>query len=110
MRYRFDDQWNGEVIAEACSSSAVSYLGLLFPATDIPAQARQRFVVNTPCTIQAVGAETVPITPDVDPATRKPLDLTSSLLRSASPIPLEYLRNMDVKSSMTVSIIVEGKL
>jgi chemotaxis family two-component system sensor kinase Cph1 len=110
MIYRFDDHWNGEVIAEVSSSSAVSYQGLRFPATDIPPQARQLFVVNALRTIEDVDAETVQIIPNVNPVTGIRLDLTHSLLRSASPIHLEYLRNMDVRSSMTVSIIVEGKL
>jgi len=110
MIYRFDDRWNGEVIAEARGSSAVSYQGLRFPATDIPPQARQLFVVNALRTIEDVDAETVPIIPEVGSVTGNSLDLTHSLLRSASPIHLEYLRNMDVKSSMTVSIIVEGEL
>ena len=110
MVYRFDDQWNGEVIAELADSSTTSYLGLHFPATDIPAQARQLFLVNTLRTIEDVDAVTFPITPAVNAVTGDPLDLTHSLLRSASPIHLEYLRNMDVRSSMTVSILVEGKL
>ena len=110
MVYRFDDHWNGEVIAEVSSSSAISYQGLRFPATDIPHQARQLFLVNPLRTIQDVDAEAVPIIPRVDAGTGNPLDLTRSLLRSASPVHLEYLRNMGVRASMTVSIIVDGRL
>ena len=112
MIYRFDDQWNGEVIAEAMGVSPVSYYGLHFPATDIPPQVRRLFLMNPLRTIADVASAPVPIIPEIDlgPLTGKPLDLTNSVLRSASPIHLEYLRNMDVQSSMTVSIIVGNRL
>jgi light-regulated signal transduction histidine kinase (bacteriophytochrome)/DNA-binding response OmpR family regulator len=110
MVYRFDEEWNGEVIAEVMDSSPVSYMGLRFPASDIPPQARQLFLVNTLRVIADVAAPSAPIVPEFGPLTGRPLDLTRSLLRSASPIHLEYLRNMSVQSSLTISIIVEGQL
>jgi light-regulated signal transduction histidine kinase (bacteriophytochrome)/CheY-like chemotaxis protein len=110
MIYRFDEDWNGEVIAEAMGDSPVSYYGLRFPASDIPPQARRLFLLNPLRTIAAVDSATVPIIPEIEPLTGKALDLTNSLLRSASPIHLEYLRNMAVQSSMTVSIIVGNRL
>jgi len=110
MVYRFDEEWNGEVIAEGAGSSPVSYMGLRFPASDIPPQARQLFLVNPVRAIADVAAPPAMIVPEIGPLTGRPLDLTRSLLRSASPIHLEYLRNMGVQSSLTVSIIVEGQL
>jgi light-regulated signal transduction histidine kinase (bacteriophytochrome)/DNA-binding response OmpR family regulator len=110
MVYRFDEEWNGDVIAEVAGSSPVSYMGLRFPASDIPPQARQLFLANTLRVIADVGAPAVPIVSEIGPLTGRPLDLTRSLLRSASPIHLEYLRNMSVQSSLTISIIVEGQL
>jgi light-regulated signal transduction histidine kinase (bacteriophytochrome)/CheY-like chemotaxis protein len=110
MIYRFDDQWNGEVIAEAMGVSPVSYSGLHFPATDIPPQVRRLFLLNPLRTIADVDSVPVPIVPEIGPLTGKALDLTNSVLRSASPIHLEYLRHMDVQSSMTVSIIVGQRL
>jgi light-regulated signal transduction histidine kinase (bacteriophytochrome)/CheY-like chemotaxis protein len=110
MVYRFDEEWNGEVVAEVAGSSPVSYMGLRFPASDIPPQARQLFLVNTLRVIADVDAPAVPVVPEIGPPTGRPLDLTRSLLRSASPIHLEYLRNMGVQSSLTISIIVEGRL
>jgi light-regulated signal transduction histidine kinase (bacteriophytochrome)/CheY-like chemotaxis protein len=112
MVYRFDDEWNGEVIAEESrvGASLVSYYGLRFPASDIPPQVRQLFLINPLRTIADVDATPVPIVPEISPLTGRPPDLTRSLLRSASPIHLEYLRNMGVQASMTVSVVVKGRL
>lgn len=110
MIYRFDKEWNGEVIAESVGPSPISYLGLRFPASDIPPQVRQLFLLNATRAIVNVDATPAPILPPMNPMTGKPLDLTHSVLRSASPIHLEYLRNMGVQSSLTVSIVVAGRL
>jgi len=110
MIYRFDEEWNGEVIAEVAGSSPVSYYGLRFPAGDIPPPVRQLFLINPVRAIVDIDAAPVPIIPEIGPLTGRPLDLTRSALRSASPIHLEYLRNMGVQSSLTVSIIVEHRL
>jgi len=110
MVYRFDDVWNGEVIAEAVGSLPVLYLGSRFPESDIPAQARQLFLVNPSRSIADVAATPVPIIPEIGPLTGRPLDLTRSSLRSVSTIHITYLRNMNVQSSMTVSIIVDHRL
>jgi chemotaxis family two-component system sensor kinase Cph1 len=110
MVYRFDEQWNGEVIAESTGKTDVSYLGLRFPASDIPAQARRLFLLNRLRAIADIDSTPVPIVPEIGPPTNRPLDLTHSFLRSASPVHIEYLRNMRVRSSMTVSVIVQGRL
>ena len=110
MVYRFDEEWNGEVIAESMSPSPVSYLGLRFPAGDIPPQARRLFLLNRLRTIVDVAATPAPIVSATGPATGKTLDLTCSCLRSAAPVHLEYLRNMGVQSSLTISIVVGERL
>jgi PAS domain S-box-containing protein len=110
MVYRFDEEWNGEVIAESAAPSPVSYLGLRFPASDIPAQARRLFLQHRLRTIADVGASPVPIVPETSPLTGRPLDLTFSFLRSPAPIHLAYLRNIGVQSSLTVSIVVRQQL
>jgi len=110
MVYRFDEDWNGEVIAEAVGPSPVSYFGLRFPAGDIPPQVRQLFLLNPIRVIVDVDATPAAIIPAIGPLTGRPLDLTYSVLRSASSIHLEFLRNMGVQSSFTVSIIVEDRL
>jgi chemotaxis family two-component system sensor kinase Cph1 len=111
MVYRFDEGWNGEVIAEAVDVALpILYLGSRFPESDIPAQARQLFLMNPSRSIADVAAKPVPILPAIGPLTGTPLDLTRSCLRSAAPIHLEYLRNMAVQSSMTLSIVVNHRL
>jgi len=110
MVYRFDEGWNGEVIAEASGASPVSYYGLRFPASDIPVQVRQLFVINHLRVIADVDAKAAAIVPEIGPLTKRALDLTRSLLRSASPIHLQYLRNMNVQASLTISIMVEHRL
>jgi two-component system, chemotaxis family, sensor kinase Cph1 len=110
MVYRFDEFWNGEVIAEAVGSLPILYLGSRFPESDIPTQARQLFLMNASRSIADVDATPVPIVPEIGPLTGKPLDLTRSSLRSVSTIHITYLRNMNVQSSMTLSIIVNHRL
>jgi light-regulated signal transduction histidine kinase (bacteriophytochrome) len=86
-----------------------SYLGLRFPASDIPVQARQLFLLNPLRTIADINSTAVPILPLVA-SDGQALDLTYSHLRSASPVHLQYLRNMNVAATMTASIIVKGRL
>ncbi|WP_164478029.1 SpoIIE family protein phosphatase [Nocardioides pantholopis] len=110
MVYRFDEQWNGEVVAERRRPDLNAFLGLHYPATDIPAQARRLYTVNWTRLIADVDYRPVALTPVLDPATGAPLDLSHSVLRSVSPIHLEYLGNMGVTASMSVSLVVEGEL
>lgn len=109
--YRFDDDWHGEVIAEDVNERyGPRFVGLHFPASDVPAQARELYLLNKLRLIPDVDYAPVPIVPVENPRLRAPLDLSRSDLRSVSPVHLEYLRNMDVRATMTISIIVHGKL
>lgn len=110
MIYRFDKDWHGEVIAEARHTQADSYLGHHFPASDIPAQARAVFLKNWVRMIPDATYRPVPIYPDRQLGTQGPLDLGRSLLRSVSPVHLQYLANMDVGASLTLSLIDGGNL
>jgi light-regulated signal transduction histidine kinase (bacteriophytochrome) len=110
MAYRFLPDDSGEVIAESRPADMAPYLGLRYPAGDIPAQARRLYVLNPIRHIADVHAQTVAIEPALDPQTGHPLNLSHSILRSVSPIHIEYLKNMGVTASMSISIIVEGKL
>ncbi|MEM1125991.1 MAG: ATP-binding protein [Bacteroidota bacterium] len=110
MLYQFDPDWNGQVKAEAKVPQLGSYLGLHFPATDIPQQARRLYVMNPVRTLGWVDYRPVPVVPAVSPATGTPLDFSHSVLRSVSPIHLEYLRNMGVQATMSVSILRDGRL
>jgi light-regulated signal transduction histidine kinase (bacteriophytochrome)/CheY-like chemotaxis protein len=109
MVYQFAPDGSGEVVAEACRSGIGSFKGLHYPASDIPQQARQLYKRNLLRLIRDVHAEPVPIVPSLD-ANRKPLDLSLSVLRSVSPIHIEYLKNMGVEASLSISIVVEGEL
>ncbi|QDL56122.1 GAF domain-containing protein [Rhodoferax aquaticus] len=106
MIYRFQEDWVGEVIAEAAEPGDGAYLGLRFPASDIPAIARNLYLNNASRMIPDVHAESVPILGLQD----APPDLSLSDLRSVSPVHLEYLRNMGVAASFSVPIKVGGQL
>jgi light-regulated signal transduction histidine kinase (bacteriophytochrome) len=106
MLYRFDENWNGEVIAEAQIDGLESYLGLNFPATDIPTQSREllaRGSVRLIADVQYVPSALIA-------RTDRPIDLGASCLRSVSPMHIEYLRNMRVRATLVRALIVEGRL
>ncbi|WP_156840216.1 HWE histidine kinase domain-containing protein [Novosphingobium aquimarinum] len=109
MVYRFEQSGAGEVIAESLNGGVDSFHGLHFPASDIPAQARRLYARNILRIITDIDDPTVPIVPATNPD-GVPLDLSMSGLRAVSPIHIEYLRNMGVKASMSVSIMRRGKL
>ncbi|WP_239805099.1 HWE histidine kinase domain-containing protein [Croceicoccus hydrothermalis] len=106
MVYRFAESGSGEVVAEALENGIDSFMGLNFPATDIPQQARRLYVRNTFRIICDVNEPSVAIEPRDQPA----VDLSLSLLRAVSPIHIEYLKNMGVSASLSISIIVDGRL
>lgn len=110
MVYRFAADASGEVIAEAKRDGLESYLGLHYPASDIPAQARRLYTVNWLRLIADVSYRPVPILPVTSPLDGKPLDLSHSVLRSVSPIHVEYLTNMGVKASMSISLVLGDRL
>jgi light-regulated signal transduction histidine kinase (bacteriophytochrome)/CheY-like chemotaxis protein len=109
MVYRFEEDDSGTVIAEALERGQKPYLGLRFPASDIPAQARKLYTRSPLRIIPDVDGPTHRIVPEVDP-NGEPLDLSLAVTRAVSPIHLEYLRNMGVAASMSVSILRRGKL
>ncbi len=109
MVYRFAADGSGEVVAEAVKSGIGQFMGLRYPASDIPAQARELYRRNMLRMITDVNAPAVPILPPRD-AAGQPLDLSLSMLRAVSPIHIEYLKNMGVQASLSISIIVDGKL
>ncbi|BBY78563.1 hypothetical protein MPRF_54620 [Mycolicibacterium parafortuitum] len=110
MVYRYDDEYNGEVVAEAKRDDLNSFLGLHYPATDIPAQARALYEKSWLRLISDVGYTPAPLVPAQDPASGTPLDLTHATLRSVSPIHIEYLQNMGVYASMSISLLRHGRL
>lgn len=110
MAYRFLYDDSGEVVAESRRAEMDTLLGQRFPASDIPAQARRLYVINPIRLIADVAYDALPIWPDNNPLTNKSIDLSHSVLRSVSPIHVTYLKNMGVSASMSISIIVQGRL
>ncbi len=110
MVYRFDADWNGEVVAESRRADLEPFLGLHYPASDIPAQARRLYTVNWLRHIVDVDYKPSPIVPPLHPGSDAPLDLSHAVLRSVSPIHIEYLKNMGVTASMSISLLFDGAL
>jgi light-regulated signal transduction histidine kinase (bacteriophytochrome) len=109
MVYRFAASGAGEVVAEALKQGMEPFMGLHYPASDIPVQARALYLRNAFRIIADVEAQTSMLMSTGEVATR-PLDLSLSMTRAVSPIHIEYLRNMGVRASLSISIIVEGTL
>jgi light-regulated signal transduction histidine kinase (bacteriophytochrome)/CheY-like chemotaxis protein len=109
MLYRFNEDGHGEVVGESVRNGVASFMGLRYPASDIPSQARALYLRNLTRIIVDVDSDPVAIMPALSPEGR-PLDLSMSILRSVSPIHIEYLRNMDVRSSMSISIVQGERL
>ncbi len=109
MLYRFRGDDAGEVLAEAHVDDVEPYLGLRYPASDIPAQARRLYLVNRLRVIPDASYTPVPIQPALHFG-GAPLDLSHHALRSVSPVHVEYLRNMGVGASMSISIVSGGRL
>ena len=109
MIYRFHPDGSGEVIAERVRSGVESFLGLRYPASDIPQQARALLVRNPVRVLIDVGAAPSPLVLSADePDT--PLDLSMSVLRAHSKMCIEFLQNMGVGATMTVSLVRDGTL
>jgi light-regulated signal transduction histidine kinase (bacteriophytochrome) len=110
LAYCFDAEGHGHVLAERCQPGYAAYLGHRFPASDIPAQARELYRLNHVRLIADAGYTPVPLR-GVDPQwAPQSLDLSLSALRSVSPVHLEYMRNMGTLASMSVSLVVDGRL
>jgi chemotaxis family two-component system sensor kinase Cph1 len=110
MLYKFDEDGHGCVVAEEKLESMESYLGLHYPESDIPKPARKLFCSNWIRIIPDTHFQPAGIYPSVNPLTQRPLDLTNSILRSPHSCHIEYLHNMGVGASLTISLIKEGKL
>jgi two-component system, chemotaxis family, sensor kinase Cph1 len=110
MLYRFDHDGHGDVVAESKVDEMESYLGLHFPESDIPKPARKMFLSNWIRVIPDAQAEPVALYPSDNPITHQPSDLTLSILRSPYPCHLEYLHNMGVGASLTISLMKDNKL
>ncbi|HVR50864.1 MAG TPA: ATP-binding protein [Pseudorhodoferax sp.] len=107
--YRFDEDGHGEVLAEMREDGYDSYQGHHFPASDIPRQARALYLLNHFRLIPDARYAPVPLE-SIDGGASAQIDLSQAFLRSVSPVHLEYMRNMGTLASMSVSLVVDGKL
>ncbi len=110
MVYRFDRDGAGTVIAEARTADLEPFLGLHYPASDIPKQAKYLYTLNFLRLIPDATYEPVGLIPQLNPLTNKPLDMSRSVLRSVSPLHTEYLQNMGVAASMSISLLKNKQL
>jgi chemotaxis family two-component system sensor kinase Cph1 len=107
MIYKFLEDGHGEVIAEVKNEDLDPFYGLHYPASDIPKQARELYKLNYTRIIADVNTLSAPIVTHEPGA---PLDLTHSVLRAVSPIHIQYLKNMGVESSFSISLMAHGEL
>ena len=110
MIYRFDEDGHGEVFSEQRRQDLEAFLGNRYPASDIPQIARRLYERNRVRVLVDIGYTPVPIEPRVAPGTGLELDMSLCVLRSSSPIHVQYLRNMGVAATMVGSIMVGGRL
>jgi light-regulated signal transduction histidine kinase (bacteriophytochrome) len=110
MIYQFDKDWNGEVIAEVMEPGMDAYMGLKFPASDIPKPARDMYTTNPYRFIPNREYQPVHLYPLLNPITHSFTNLIASELRSVAGVHLEYLKNMEVTASMSTRILLNGKL
>jgi chemotaxis family two-component system sensor kinase Cph1 len=109
MAYRFRHDDSGEVVRESKREGLSSWEGHRYPSGDIPAQARKLYVLNTLRLIADVGSPVIAVR-EADTTRSVPLDMSFCTLRSVSPIHIEYLRNMGVAASLSVSVVIDGRL
>ncbi|HAB03401.1 MAG TPA: signal transduction histidine kinase, partial [Pseudomonas sp.] len=109
MIYQLGADGAGKVVAEAKRADLESFMGQYFPASDIPQQARALYLRNLIRVISDTQFKTIAIEPKLN-LSGEPLDLSYAHLRSVSPIHCEYLTNMGVGGSMSISVIVNGEL
>ena len=110
MVYQFDRDGHGHVLAEARDPAYHSYLGQRFPASDVPRQARELYTLSRIRLIQDANYTPSPLVPPMNPVTGAANDLSFASLRSVSPVHLQYMRNMGTLASMSVSLLVKGRL
>ncbi len=110
MVYRFDEEGHGEVFSETKRPELEAFLGNRYPASDIPQMARRLYERNRVRLLVDIDYTPAPLVPRLSPATGQELDMSLCFLRSASPIHIQYLKNMGVAGTLVVSLMVGGRL
>ena len=109
MVYHFHEDGHGEVVAEVCADGMEPYLGLHFPASDIPAQARSLYLTKLSRAIVTTETPNIPLVGLTEVGGRV-IDLSNAELRSVSPFHLQFMRNMGQASTVSFSLVYEGEL
>jgi len=107
--YRFEKKNNGIVLGEAIKNKMESFLGLRFPASDVPNYVRQMYLQQALRYIPTIQYNSVNLIP-VKPLIQKKIDLSYSLLRSVAPVHLQYIHNMGGAAALSVAIVYNEKL
>ncbi len=110
MVYRFDAEGHGEIFSERKRGRLESFRGNWYPASDIPQIARRLYERNRVRILVDVAATPVPLAPEAVSPADAPLDMSLCVLRSMSPLHIQYLKNMGVGATLVVSLMVGGKL
>ncbi|KAJ3040811.1 Light-sensor Protein kinase [Rhizophlyctis rosea] len=107
MMYQFDEEWNGNVVAEIVDPrySRQIYRGLHFPASDIPPQAREMYRLSKVRMLSDRDSRTARMVCRSEEEKYRAVDMTFAYLRAMSPIHLVYLKNMGVRSSLSISVL-----
>ena len=108
--YSFDHNDDARVVAETLDAGYPSYEGQRFPASDIPQQARRLYTINHVRLIADANYKPAKLVPALDPDTGLPTDLGFAALRSVSPVHLQYMRNMGTMASLSISLVIKGRL
>ena len=110
MVYQFDQEGHGQVFAEQCERGLEPYLGNRYPASDIPQIARRLYLRHRVRLLVDVNFEPVKLEPALSPMSDAPLDMSLCVLRASSPIHNQYLKNMGVRATLVMSLVIEGRL
>ncbi|MBW4636083.1 MAG: GAF domain-containing protein [Iphinoe sp. HA4291-MV1] len=110
MVYHFDQQGAGTVMAQAKRDDLPSYLGLHYPATDIPEQVRALYARGVLRFIPDLTAQSIELVPASHPVMQQPLDLSLAVLRGVDPCCVEYHQNMGIAAILVIALINDQKL
>ena len=108
--YEFHQDGHGEIVAEDVAEDIERYLGLHFPASDIPAQARELYVRKISRSIVLGDSDPAPLEPTLNPRTGQPVDTGDAELRSVSPHHVTFMKNMGQEATMSLSLVHQGRL
>ncbi len=110
MIYQMDADGNGSVVAESKRPHLEEFVGMHFPASDIPKQARELYLLNRVRLLSDIRYQSVPVVSRTTDRPIRPLDMSMCYLRSISPVHIEYLQNMGVRATLVISIVIDNKL